>query len=51
MLTERLVNLISLEMEGADPIHSEQNVNRLTLRPRRPPRLPSPVAGAKSLTW
>ena len=32
MLTEQLVNLISLEMEGANPFHSEQNVNRLTLR-------------------
>jgi 2-polyprenyl-6-methoxyphenol hydroxylase-like FAD-dependent oxidoreductase len=32
MLTEQLSNLISLDMEQDDPVHSEKNVNRLTLR-------------------
>jgi 2-polyprenyl-6-methoxyphenol hydroxylase-like FAD-dependent oxidoreductase len=32
MLTEQFSNLISLEMDGNDPAHGEQNVNRLTLR-------------------
>jgi 2-polyprenyl-6-methoxyphenol hydroxylase-like FAD-dependent oxidoreductase len=32
MLTEHFSNLISLEMEGDESAHSEQNVNRLTLR-------------------
>ena len=32
MLTEEFSNLISLEMGESDSAHSEQNVNRLTLR-------------------
>jgi hypothetical protein len=32
MLAERFSNLISWEMDGDDPAHGEQNVNRLTLR-------------------
>lgn len=32
LLTEQFTNLISLELEQDDPVHSEKNVNRLTLR-------------------
>jgi len=32
MLTEQLSELVSLEMEQEDPVNSEKNVNRMTLR-------------------
>jgi len=32
MLTEQLTELVSLESQQEDPVHSEKNVNRLTLR-------------------